>query len=179
MKRPYYVIYEWGAEGKAKAYRYVSPNTRTKETLSPAQAGRLKNFTDLTKGDTLPAQIAGKDFGEDDELKKAQFDAFGEKWPASLKGLRFNSIGWNDIDKITQALIHEACKKESPAPWVQDLWDNNLHPEYYMDSGWDDLMVRCIHDVERATNTRWGHTSNGDYGWGIFTAYAMYLHEFM
>ena len=167
MKRPYHVIYEWDADGKAKAYRYDSPSTRTKETLSPAQAGRLKNVTDLTKGDTLPAEIAGKDFGTSDALKTAEFDAFGEKWPAALNGLRFNSIGWNDIDKITKALIHEECKKESPAEWVQDLWDNNLHPEDYMDSDWDDLMVRCIHDTERATNTRWGHTPNGDYGWGI------------
>ena len=167
MKRPYYVIYEWGAEGNAKAYRYVSPSTRTKEILSPAQAGRLKNVTDLTKGDALPAEIAGQDFGAGDELKKAKFDAFGEKWPASLNGLKFDSIGWNDIDKITQALIHAECKQESPAEWVQDLWDNNLHPEYYMNSDWDDLMIRCIHDVERGTTTRWGHTSNGDYGWGV------------
>lgn len=167
MKRPYYVIYEWGAEGKAKAYRYASPSTRTKEILSPAQAERLKNVTDLTKGSKIPAQIAGKDFGADDELKKVKFDAFGEKWSAALSGLRFTSIGWNDIDKITQALIHEECKMESPAEWVQDLWDNHLQPEYYMHSDWDDLMVRCIHDVERGTNTRWGHTSNGDYGWGI------------
>lgn len=166
MKRPYHVIYEWDADGKAKAYRYDSPSTRTKETLSPAQAGRLKNVTDLTKGDTLPGEIANKDFGSSDALKTAMFDAFGEKWSASLNGLRFNSIGWNDIDKITKALIHEECKKESPAEWVQDLWDNNLHPEDYIDSDWDDLMVRCIHDVERATNTRWGHTPNGDYGWG-------------
>lgn len=166
MKRPYHVIYEWDADGNAKAYRYNSPSTRTKETLSPAQAGRLKNVTDLTKGDTLPSQIANKDFGASDALKTATFDAFGEKWSASLNGLKFSSIGWNDIDKITKALIHEECKKESPAEWVQDLWDNNLHPEDYMYGDWDDLMVRCIHDVEHGTNTRWGHTPGGDYGWG-------------
>ena len=167
MKSPYYVIYEWDADGKAKAYRYGSPSTRTKEKLSPAQAERLKNVTDLTKGDTLPAQIAGKDFGASDALKKAKFDAFGEKWPASLTGLKFNSIGWNDIDKITKDLIHEECKRESPAEWVQDLWDNHLQPEDYMYGDWDDLMVRCIHDVEHGTNTRWGHTQDGSYGWGI------------
>ena len=152
MKIPYHVIYEWDADGKAKAYRYNSPSTRTKETLSPAQAGRLKNVTDLTKGDTLPAQIAGKDFGASDAL--------------NLSGLKFNSIGWDDIDEKTKDAIHEACKEESPADWMQDLWDDHLHPEKYMNSNWDDLLVRCIHDVERATSTRWGHTSNGDYGWG-------------
>lgn len=166
MKR-HYVIYEWGADGRAKVYRYDSPSTRTKETLSPAQAGRLKNVTDLTKGDTLPVEIAGKDFGASDALKKAQFKAFGEKWPAALNGLKFDRIGWYDIDKITQDLIHEECKKESPPAWVQDLWGDNLHPEDYMYSDWDNLLVRCIHDAERRTNTRWGHTSNGDYGWGI------------
>ena len=160
MKIPYHVIYEWGADGKAKAYRYTGPNTRTKETLSPAQAGRLKNVTDLTKGDALPAQIAGKDFGKSDALWRPATD---------LTELKFNNIGWDDIDKDTKDAIHEACKEESPAEWVQDLWDNNLHPEDYMDGvhDWDGLMIRCIQDVERGTNTRWGHTSNGDYGWGI------------
>ena len=167
MKRPYHVIYEWDADGNAKAYRYDSPSTRTKEKLSPAQAGRLKNVTDLTKGDTLPREIAGTDFGQSDALKTAEFDAFGEKWPASLTGLKFNSIGWNDIDKTTQDLIHDECKKESPKEWMQKLWDNCLHPEDYIYTNWDDLIVRCIHDVERSTNTRWGHTQDGSYGWGI------------
>lgn len=167
MKRPYYVIYEWDAYGNAKAYRYTGPSTRTKETLSPAQAGRLKNVTDLTKGDTLPSQIANKDFGASDALKTATFEAFGENWLASLNALKFDSIGWHDIDKITQDLIHEECKKESPAEWMQKLWDNNLHPEDYIYSARNDLIPRCIHDVERGTNTRWGHTPNGDYGWGI------------
>ena len=157
MKRPYYVIYEWGADGKAKAYRYNSPSTRTKRTLSPAQAGRLKNVTDLTKGDTLPSQLLGKDFGPSDAI-----------WPATdLTVLNFNNISWYDIDEKTKDAIHEACKEQSPKAWMQDLWDNHLHPEKYLHSDWDDLLRRCIHDVERATNTRWGHTSNGDYGWGI------------
>ena len=167
MKRPYHVIYEWDAYGNAKAYRYDSPSTRTKETLSPAQAGRLKNVTDLTNGYLLPSEIANKDFGASDALKTAMFDAFGEKWPASLTGLQFDSIGWHDIDKTTQDLIHEACKKESPAEWMQKLWDNNLHPEYHIYSTRTDLIPQCIHDVECATNTRWGHTPNGDYGWGV------------